>query len=174
MPSGGYLRTNFRRTGQQQVTAIGGGIPLTSWIGTGILGQSGQALRQPYGGFIMGSIINTGGQITGLTTYGYSLSDANISAVVAVSAYGAMSAWYGAGVYNSGYVIMPFAITPKNLNTSDVKCLNLTWSTMASTAGITYPFGPSVFMIIPMGSAVAVCCSQSVNCIWAGWVISSP
>jgi hypothetical protein len=173
MPSGGFLRTNFRRTGQQQITAIGGGIPQTSWVGIGILGQSGQRLRQPYGGFIMGSVANNG-NITGGTTYGYSLSTANISVVVAISAYGAMSAWYGDGVYNSGYVIMPFAITPKNLNSSNVWGIAWTYSTMVSTAGITQIFGPSIFILQPFTSALLASASACCNCIWAGWVISSP
>jgi hypothetical protein len=176
MPTGGFLRTNFRRTGQQQITAIGGGIPQTSWVGTGNLAQSGQGLNMPFGGFIMGSFANSG-EITGGITYGYSISTAATSAFVIISAYGAMSAFYGSGLYGSGYAIMPFAMNQKYANVSNNLTIVWTFSAFASTAGATYSVDKaSCFWLFPLGSNGLLVPSGSVTCaaVWAGWVISSP
>jgi hypothetical protein len=178
MPTGGFLRTNFRRTGQQQITAIGGGIPQTSWVALGSLAQSGQGLNLPFGGFIMGSFTNSG-EITGGITYGYSVSNANISAQVIISAYGAMSAFYGSGLYGSGYAIMPFKMNRRGPVTSVANNLTLVWtfSAFASTAGCTYSVDKaSCFYVFPLGSQtlIAPTASVTIAAVWAGWVISSP
>jgi hypothetical protein len=187
MPTGGFLRTNFRRTGQQSVTAIGGGIPYTSFAGSCsamMLAQvsagasawdagHGAGLNLPFNGFIMGSIANSG-EITGGANYGYSISNANISVLVVVSAYGAMSAWYGGGIYGSGYAIMPFAVTMKNTNNSNCMGVELTFTIQPSSAGLTWPLCGSTFEFIPNSSVGTPTVSVGFGVIWAGWVISSP
>ena len=94
--TGGYLRTNYSRTGNQPLTGIAGGYALTSYAG-------GAGLGQPYNGFIMGSVTTSGDSFV------------VTSNLIQISAYGAMSAWYGANLFPSGYQIIPIAFMIKTL-----------------------------------------------------------
>jgi hypothetical protein len=82
--TGGYCRTNSKRTGNNQLLDIGGGYPLTSYAG-------GAGLGQPFGGLIMGSFGMSG-----------------VSAV-SIGAQSAMSAWFG-NTMESGFKIKIIAI----------------------------------------------------------------
>lgn len=88
------LRTNYRLTGRyMDIDAIGGAVPLSS-----AFGAAGTDL--PYGGFMYFSWAGTiQDQTAGVT--------ANQSYGVVISTYGAMSAFYGDGKFNSGYKFLP-------------------------------------------------------------------
>ena len=91
---GTTLRTNYRNTGGiADLTAFGGAIPQSSGLG-------GAGTNLPYGGLIW-----------------ISFTGAMASMFVFVqSAYGIMSAFYGSGVYNSGYKIMPLNVVPLSIS----------------------------------------------------------
>ena len=147
--TGGYLRTNFRRTGGLPLLAVGGGYQYTSYAG-------GAGLNQAYHGFIMGSFASA------------------TNSVFKVSAYGAMSAWFGSTVYDSGFQIVPIALTPQRVlggavgeiavSVTGVPCINL-W---ASQSG-------SVFAVYMGGSTVSVVTSSLTAAFtWAGFIVSGP
>jgi hypothetical protein len=82
-----YLRTNYRITGKEiDIDAIGGGVIAGSWGG-------GAGTDRAFGGFIMGSFNGSA-----YATYHI------------ISAYGAMSQFYGSGKFDSGYKIFPFMV----------------------------------------------------------------
>ena len=140
---GGYLRTNYTRTGKNSANAIGGGFPKTSYAG-------GPGLNIPYGGFIMGS-----------------LSVNNVS-FGSVCAHSALSAWYGGGVYDSGYYIRVIAVNVRFLNTS---------ANLASGAGRIYASHTttgSAVMFYGAGSAAAASSTISCTLEWTGFITSVP
>ena len=99
MTQGQILRTNYRATGGiAGITALGGAIAKIQ------LSAAGAQTLQPYGGVIF------------FTSYFVS---AHLTAgIIADSAFGMMSAFYGAGVYDSGYAIQPVVVVP--LSVSDI------------------------------------------------------
>ena len=144
-----YLRTNYRLTGGLlDPDGIGAGGAKGSWLG-------GAGTDNPYGGFIMGSMTAQ-------------------NSIFTVSAYGAMSAYYGAGKFASGYKIMPIAV----YNIHQGSALQQVYATMS--------FNNSVFALIPVrlsltpGSAasadldVVTGASVSAKVVWAGFIVSSP
>ena len=82
---GSYLRTNYRITGKElDITAIGGGVPLSSWAG-------GAGTRREFGGLVMGSV-NA------------------VDSVFSLPATQVMASFYGATIasaMNSGYKFVP-------------------------------------------------------------------
>jgi hypothetical protein len=141
-----YLRTNYRLTGKElDITAIGGGIVEGSWGG-------GPGTDRAHGGFIMGSV--------------------NVqNSIYQQSAYGAMSAYFGSGIFDSGYKIWPVNVVIK----------------AGSVPLEVFPTGSitSVFALIPrlryeIGSAGSIAWtysigdSYSMNLIWAGFIVSGP
>ena len=145
--TGGYLRTNFNRTGGLPLLDIGGGYQYTSYAG-------GAGLNRPYQGFVMGSVATP------------------VNSVYAVSAYGAMSAWFGGGLYDSGYQIVPVAFVPQQVLggtgivalVTGVPGVNL-WATMSG----------SIFFAFLGGSTVSVVTSSiSAHFTWAGFITSGP
>lgn len=141
---GRYLRTNYRLTGGLiNIDGIGAGAAKGSWLG-------GNGTRDEYGGFVMGSVT---GQ----------------NSIFTVSAYGAMSAYYGGGMFDSGYKIMPIAV----YNIHQGSALQQVYATMS--------FNNSVFALIPVRLSitgtlldVATGVSISAKIVWAGFVVSAP
>ena len=141
---GGYLRTNFKRTGQISLYAMAGGYPKTSYAG-------GAGLNRPYQGFIMGSLVASG-------------------SAIGVSAYGAMSAWFGGGLFDSGYQIIPGGFQVR-VNTA---------STPAAGSGqgpYMYPsISGSIFYVWTAGSTASTPASAAYTTVfsWWGFISSSP
>lgn len=144
-----YLRTNYRLTGGIiDIDAIGAGANKGSWLG-------GTGTKNPHGGFIMGS---TTGQ----------------NSIFTVSAYGAMSEYYGSGQFGSGYKIMPVAV------------YNIHQGSTLQQVYVTMSINNSVFALIPValsltpGSAtsadldVVTGASVSADIVWCGFVTSTP
>lgn len=144
-----YLRTNYRLTGGViDIDGIGAGANKGSWLG-------GTGTMNPHGGFVMGSMT---GQ----------------NSIFIVSAYGAMSAYYGDGQFGSGYKIMPIAV----YNIHQGSALQQVYATMS--------FNNSAFALIPVrlsltpGSAtsadlnVVTGASVSAKVVWCGFVVSTP
>ena len=142
--TGGYLRTNFTRTGQQQMTAIGGGYPQTSYA-------SAAGLGQPYNGFIMGSVVM------------------NSVSAVSISALGAMSAWFGDGHYNlSGYCIKVISIMPRFIASISTTDAYLIWASCGSAGNsiIIFVAGGSQSALVDQVA--------SAEFEWAGFIVSGP
>lgn len=148
---GSYLRTNYRVTGAQlDAEALGGGVVQGSWGG-------GAGTRREYGGLIMGSF-----------------NSAVLSAVHPISAYGAMSEYYGGGLFDSGYKIFPFAIFDGSVP-------------VGGTASVQYIYGAtitgSLFYVkgIKMSQsgtvkagALGFASNESAHFVWAGFIVSAP
>ena len=141
---GGYLRTNFKRTGQTSLYAMAGGFPFTSYDG-------GAGLNRPYQGFIMGSLTAS-------------------ESLIGVSAYGAMSAWFGGGFYDSGYQIVPGGFQVR-VNTA---------STPAPGSGqgpYMFPsISGSIFFVFVAGSTTSspATATYTTAFSWWGFISSSP
>jgi hypothetical protein len=169
MPTGGFLRTNFRRTGQQPITAIGGIYPFTSYAGVQGIG-TGTGTNMPFGGLIMGSVNLTSGDASALGYY------AGASNLMVISAYGAMSGWFGAGAYTSGYRILPVAFIPRIM-------AGITNASSPSGAGggpfiwasMSVP-GDSTFGVLVAASTLSAvpACYSLVDFRWVGFICSSP
>jgi len=175
---GSYLRTNYRITGKElDAEAIGGGVVQGSWGG-------GAGTRREYGGFIMGSFNST--------VY---------SVIHPISAYGAMSEYFGDGMFDSGYKIFPFAIWNGSIPIGGTASVgyhfmwtvsgSLFWvignkqSVWAKDAQIVYNdsadsgLAATVTITIPSISQVAYVRSgfasnESVHFVWAGFIVSGP
>jgi hypothetical protein len=158
MPTGGFLRTNFRRTGQQPITAIAGGFPFASYGASAGLG-TGIGLTLPFGGFIMGSITDSM-YVASATT---STAQSN---VIVVSAFGAMSAWFGAGAYGTGYQIVPIAFIPKFIQTS--------FSTIESPFLWAQISGSCFQVNIGHSTSAYGASIYSIVAQWVGFITSSP
>lgn len=161
-----YLRTNYRVTGRQiDITAIGGALASVGSFG------GGAGTAREYGGFIMGSF-----------------ASAVYSVIHPISAFGAMSQYYGSGKFGSGYRIFPIMI--KNAS-----------QPIGGTASVHYEFhwsvSGSLFWIIGTklsqvfdsvsGTGVAAektivtdvaasvfASNESIHVVWAGWIVSAP
>jgi hypothetical protein len=172
-----FLRTNYRTTGKEiDIDAIGGGIVAGSWGG-------GAGTNRPFGGFIMGSF---NGSI--YATYHI------------VSAYGAMSEYFGSGQFDSGYKIFPIAIwdasVPVGATTSvnykflwsvsgslfNVKIVKMsTWYDSAvnkyadsATTGLAATVTYSWREVSAMNHMAAVTSGETVHFVWAGFIVSGP
>lgn len=90
----GILKTNYRVPGAQlEIKALGGGMPLASaW------GGAGQYM--PYGGWMYLSWVGTIQDATGGVA-------ANQSYAVVISTFGALSKFYGSGLYSAGFKFIP-------------------------------------------------------------------
>lgn len=173
-----YLRCNYRITGKQiDIDAIGGGIVAGSWGG-------GPGTNRAFGGFIMGSYNGPA-----YATYHV------------ISAYGAMSQYFGSGQFDSGYKIFPFAVWDASVpigGTASVGYKYL-WSVDGSLiyirgvkesvyyADYTYKYDDSavtglaatVTITIPAIGPIKNVTSgfasgESIHIVWAGWIVSAP
>jgi len=159
-----YLRTNYRITGKElDADAVGGGVVLGSWGG-------GAGTNRAFGGFIMGSY-----------------NGAAYATYHVISAYGAMSQYYGSGQFDSGYKIFPFAVWDASVNlTGDVSVnYKYLWSASGSliiikglkfseildsvsgTAGVEAT-------VVKRHVASAFASGESIHFVWAGWIVSAP
>ena len=147
---GGYLRTNWRSTSTiAGITGLGAGIPLAS-INGGVGGQP------PYGGLIW---------LTSLNGNTFSAS------IHKQSAYGLMSAFYGGGMYDSGYKIQPLLVIPLSFSTLGGEAAVAVTSLRTSDSLI-------VFQAWTQASAsatvVAVASGSTCNFQFLGLVVSGP
>lgn len=159
-----YLRTNYRLTGKEiDVDAIGGGVVAGSWGG-------GAGTNSPFGGFIMGSFAST-----------------VLSALHPISAYGAMSEYFGGGQFGSGYKIFPFAIWDGSVPLGGGVSVNYKylWSVSGSLfwviglkfsevlASVSGTAGVEATVIDRL-VATAFASNESVHIVWAGFIVSGP
>ena len=104
MPSGRYLRTNYRRNiGQVKIDGIGGGIPKASAFG-------GAGTTDPYGGFIWLTIC--------APVKSAQAGQADGSGCVCVSTHDLMASFYGAGLFTDGYAFQPVFVECQSLMTA--------------------------------------------------------
>lgn len=164
-----FLRTNYRLTGKEiDIDAIGGamGESVGSFAG-------GPGTNRPFGGFIMGSFNSTA-----------------YSVIHPISAYGAMSEYFGDGQFDSGYKIFPVMIRNASIP-------------VGGTASVYYDFigsmSGSLFWVIGvkmsyfsqmLDSTIDLTATQSIAGIianisvfasnesihfhWAGFIVSGP
>ena len=143
----GVLRVNYRKTGGiADLTALGGAIAKTQ------LSAAGAQITDPYGGVIF------------LTSYFISANE--IAGKVGDSAFGIMSAFYGSGVYNSGYAIQPVNVVP--LSVSDILIRSQLIAASYRTSGSC-----AVFTVYANASTVAASTADVVVTM-LGLVISGP
>jgi hypothetical protein len=118
----------------------------------------------------MGSVI--GSQDCSWVQSGY--GGATVTHVIVISAYGAMSGWFGAGAYTSGYKILPINIMPKQIalpsspTTSGEQGPYL-WASVST--GTDSCFGVNI-----AASTYSVTGSECslIDFIWVGFICSSP
>lgn len=156
---GSYLRTNYRITGREiNADAIGGGAALGSWGG-------GAGTRREHGGFIMGSF-----------------NSAVLSVIHPISAYGAMSEYYGGGLFDSGYKIFPLMVRNASVPNGGTASVGYFFDATV-TGSLFYVVGnkASAHLISAatqsgpvMGSPSVLASNESVHIVWAGFIASSP
>jgi len=168
-----YLRCNYRITGKEvDIDAIGGGIALGSWGG-------GSGTNRAFGGFIMGSY-------NGPAYATYHI----------ISAYGAMSQYFGSGQFDSGYKIFPFAVWDASVpigGTASV-AYQYAWSVSGSlimirgikrsaffaeatyidSAAVGIPYTAWATQLRYVDTASGFASGETIHIIWAGWIISGP
>ena len=159
-----YLRTNYRITGKElDADAIGGGVVLGSWGG-------GAGTNRAFGGFIMGSYNGSA-----YATYHV------------ISAYGAMSEYYGSGQFDSGYKIFPFAVWDASVPVGGGVSVNYKyyWSVSGSLMmiiglkfseildSISGTVGVDKIAVV-RHVASGFASGESVHFVWAGWIVSAP
>jgi len=163
-----YLRCNYRITGKQlDIDAIGGGVALGSWGG-------GSGTNRAFGGFIMGSY-----------------NGAAYATYHVISAYGAMSQYFGSGQFDSGYKIFPFAIWDASVpigGTTSVGYKYL-WSISGSLIfvkgvkeSVYYEYLDSATYGLAVTASIGpvknvtsgFTSGESIHIVWAGWIVSSP
>jgi len=110
---GGYIRTNFRRTGSLagNLDVIGGAYPKSSQTTMGK--TAGAGTKDGYGGFIW---LSWTGAIMQATN---DASLAGISSRWVDSTYGLMQSYYGNGNFDSGYAFLPviaYAMSATGIN----------------------------------------------------------
>ena len=153
------MRTNYRITGKElDVDAIGGGAVLGSWGG-------GAGTRREFGGFVMGSF-----------------NSAVLSVIHPISAYGAMSQYYGDGLFDSGYKIFPIII--RNASVPADAITSVAYFYAATMTGSTfYVVGNKASSLMlsaatqsgpVMGAASVFASNESAHFVWAGFVVSGP
>jgi hypothetical protein len=143
--TGGYLRTNFRREGGNSMTALANGYANTSYAG-------GAGLDHAVGG---GLIFGSSRTVTGsFATTGSSHFE--------ISAYGAMSAFFGDGAFTSGYAIKVIGFNIKYANGA------------ASTRGLFASNSGSMVYVYTAGSTVLGASSFSASFEFTGLIISAP
>lgn len=153
---GSYLRTNYRITGRElDITALGEAVMQGSWG----YAASGPGTRREHGGFIMGSM---GGVASVNPT---------------ISAYGAMSEYYGDGLFGSGYKIFPIVAYPGDTGSLAV----IQWSISATAAANsmiyfrTYRLSASASTFETAAGVIKTGLSGSnVDFVWAGLIVSAP
>jgi hypothetical protein len=106
LTSGRVLRTNYRRTGAMNITAIGGAVPKSSYGGVGAL-LGGPGTNQPYGGFMVFSYCGSFEAKEATAHMAETSGPAGCSNAWVESTHAAMSAFYGEGMFGDGYVFMP-------------------------------------------------------------------
>ncbi len=137
------LRVNYRKTG-----GVGGVNELAQGMANGITGSAGTKA----GGLIWLTSMNT-------NTYSASL--------YAQSAFGVMSAYYGSGIYDSGYAILPINIVPLSFSTVAGGGLSQTLVTSIRTSG-------SLFVFQAWVNGAAIASGSTCNFQMLAVVISGP
>jgi hypothetical protein len=157
-----YLRTNYRLTGKElDIDAIGGALGESAGSFAG-----GPGTNRPFGGFIMGSY-----------------NGAAYATYHVISAYGAMSAYYGGGMFNSGYKIFPFMVKNASVpigGTASVLYF-YNWSVSGSLfniigikiSGVSIS-GTGVTNTNALGIASGFASGETIHIIWAGFIVSGP
>lgn len=156
-----YLRTNYRISGKElDYDAIGGGVVAGSWGG-------GAGTNRGFGGFIMGSFNST-----------------VASTIHPISAYGAMSEYFGDGEFGSGYKIFPLMVKNASVPYGGTASVGYEfhWSMSGS---IFWVMGVKKSLIsitgtgldaatnaVPAASLFAS--NESAHFVWAGWIVSGP
>lgn len=141
-----YLRTNYRIGGRElDITALGEAVMQGSWGYAG----SGPGTRREHGGLIMGSMGGIG------------------SVSPTISAYGAMSEYYGSGLFDSGYKIFPIAAFPIGTHSAFV----IQWSISATAANSMVYFKT---YLVSDSSTLTGISGSNVNFVWAGLIVSAP
>ena len=156
---GSYLRTNYRRTGAQlDINAVGGGIAQGSWGG-------GSGTPLAYGGLVMGSF-----------------NSAVLSIIHPISAFGAMSAFYGSGLFGAGYKIFPINVKNASAPNDAVASVQYIYH-WTVTGSIFYVIGNkmSAYLISVtglsgpvLGVPSAFASNESAHFVWAGFIVSAP
>ena len=153
------LRTNYRKTGGTvDIVAVGGGVAVGSWGG-------GAGTTLPYGGFIMGSF-----------------NSAVLSIIHPISAYGAMSEYFGSGLYNSGYKLFPMIVKNASVPSDAVASVIYAydWSLSASLFWVVgnkmsaYLISVTGLSGPVLGVPSVFASNESAHFVWAGWIVSSP
>jgi hypothetical protein len=137
--TGGYLRTNFRREGGNSMTALANGYANTSYAG-------GAGLNKAMGG---GLIF---GSATAFTT---------LSMAIALSAYGEMSAFFGGGVFTSGYQMK-------------IVAFNLKYVTLSSPGLFASNSGSIVYVYAGGSTALNITSTFSASFEYTALIISAP
>jgi len=139
----GVLRVNYRRTG-----GVAGVNELAAGMANGITGSAG---------------INAGGLmwLTSIRTSTYTGS------IAVFSAYGLMSAYYGSGLYDSGYAIQPLIVHPLSFSTVGGGDLSGAKAVSLRTSG-------SLLIFQPMANGATISTSIPVLCQMLAVVISGP
>ena len=145
----GYLRTNYRITGKElDFTAFGEVMKLGSWLGSA-------GTRREGGGLIMGS-------------YGGSLS---VDGILVISALGAMSAYYGSGLFGEGYRIQPFYAYANITFPGTISIYNQIMPTFSHDGSLAY-------IKVYLGSEASVAedmnSGLSAGVKWVGFIVSTP
>ena len=156
---GSVLRTNYRKTGGvTDITAIGGAGALGSWGG-------GAGTPLPYGGFIMGSF-----------------NSAVTSILHPISAYGAMSDYYGGGNFNSGFKIFPLMVKNASVPNDAVASVayDFDWTITGSIFWVVgnkmsaYLISVATLSGPVLGVPSIFASNESAHFVWAGFIVSSP
>lgn len=143
---GSYLRTNYRITGRElDITALGEAVMKGSW---GYVG-SGPGTRREHGGLIMGS------------SSAYSVNPT-------ISAYGAMSEYYGGGLFGSGYKIFPIAAHQHATGSA----FQLQWSISATAAADSNIYFQ--MWLVSDSSTFTGLSGSSKEFMWVGLIVSGP
>ena len=154
MGKGGYLRTNWRKTGQVlTLDAIGAGIPKGS-----MLGGPGHTLL--HGGLVFHKISAVGS------------NPAAAQGVYSIGADAVLNSVFEGGRFGAGWKIQPFAIWPQMLSGTaggDTSILNMIWSLTLSDDS-TIKFYAQIYSLTADNKASYF----SAVWRWAGFIISSP
>lgn len=143
---GSYLRTNYRIGGRElDITALGAAVMDGSWG----YAASGPGTRREHGGLIMGS------------------TGAAASVNPTISAFGAMSQYYGSGLFDAGYKIFP--ILARQLGTATQGLIEWSISATANNSLIYF-----ITYRVSDVSTLTGASGSSLDMFWVGLIVSGP
>ena len=160
MTAGKILRTNYRRTGGiAGITELGFGI-----AGTGTAASMSQVFNPAISGL--------GGNTAGGLIFVACSTSTIASGIITLSAFGVFSQFYGSGVFDSGYAIVPVAINPISFSGLGAESTFLVAGSLRASASLAY-FTPWA-MASASGAATALPAGATCEFQLLAVVVSGP